>query len=99
MLCSVSGLMANCTLQPPEKLPKDLIIFIARLHIQCDVVSGKVMVVALVILSAVMIPIDFIVSTVQIMIPVSLSSRGSSSAYAFQPRTDFYIKTSWVGEA
>ena len=53
MISSVSGLSANCTLQPPEKFPRSRIIRIAVLRINCMAVSLSVIAGATVIESPV----------------------------------------------
>src|SRR5688500_10470232 len=67
MISSVSGLMANCTLQPPAKLPRSRIIMIAVLRINCIPVSLNVIAGATVTESPVWMPMGSKFSTVQIM--------------------------------
>src|SRR5690606_31910396 len=53
MISSVSGFKANCTLQPPAKLPRFLIMVIAVLRMSWKAVSLSVIAGATVILSPV----------------------------------------------
>ena len=96
---SVAGFNANCTLHPPEKLPKLRIINIALLRISWKAVSLNVIAGATVIESPVCTPIGSKFSTVQIMTTLSALSLNNSNSYSFHPNTAFSTNTSCIGDA
>ena len=94
-----SGLMPNCTLEPPVSTP------ISRRHameasrmiwysLSVSVCAG-----ATVIESPVCTPIGSRFSIEQMMMQLSFLSRTTSISNSFQPSTDSSISTSEVGEA
>ena len=93
-----SGLMANCTFDPPVSTPisrrqrsaPSRIIWYSR---SVSVCAG-----ATVIESPVCTPIGSKFSIEQTMIALSARSRITSSSYSFQPSTLSSIRTSWTGE-
>ncbi len=99
IILSSTGLIENCTLHPPAKLPSERIIKKDIFRMVWKAVSLKVIAGATVMLSPVWIPIGSIFSTVQIMTILSSLSRKSSSSNSFHPKTACSTKTSCVGEA
>ena len=98
-ISSVSGFMANCTLQPPAKLPRLRIIFIAMFRMFWKAVSLSVIAGATVMLSPVCTPMGSKFSTVQMITTLSFLSRNNSNSNSFHPNNAFSTSTSCMGLA
>ncbi len=94
-----SGLIANCTFDPPVSTPISRKQAIEAFRIIWYSLSLRVSAGATVIESPVCMPIGSIFSIEQIMMQLSALSRTTSISNSFQPSTDSSTKTSEVGEA
>ncbi len=94
-----SGLMANCTLEPPVSTPISRSTAIEASRISWYSLSVSVSAGATVMESPVCTPIGSTFSMEQTMMQLSSLSRTTSISNSFQPSTDSSISTSLVGEA
>ena len=95
----LSGLMANCTLEPPVSTPISRSTAIEASRRIWYSLSVRVSAGATVTESPVWIPMGSTFSMEQTMMQLSAQSRTTSISYSFQPSTDCSISTSVVGEA
>ena len=94
-----SGLMANCTLEPPVSTPISRNTARLALRKIWYSLSLSVCAGATVIESPVCTPMGSRFSIEQTMMQLSALSRTTSISYSFQPRSDSSISSSLVGEA
>ena len=94
-----SGLMANCTFEPPVSTPTSRNTAKLALRMIWYSLSVSVCAGATVILSPVCTPIGSKFSMEQMMMQLSALSRTTSISYSFQPNIDSSINNSLVGEA
>ena len=94
-----SGLMANCTLEPPVSTPISRNTANEALRIIWYSLSVRVCAGATVIESPVCTPIGSKFSIEQIIMQLSAESRTTSISYSFQPSSDSSINNSLVGDA
>ena len=94
-----SGLMANCTFEPPVSTPISRSTAIEASRMIWYSLSVSVCAGATVIESPVCTPIGSRFSIEQTMMQLSLRSRTTSISNSFQPSTDSSISSSLVGEA
>ena len=93
-----SGLIPNCTLEPPVSTPISRNTAIEALRIIWYSLSVNVCAGATVIESPVCTPIGSKFSMVQTIIQLSFLSRTTSVSYSFQPISDSSISNSFVGD-
>ena len=93
-----TGLIENCTLEPPVSTPISRRIAIDALRISWYSLSVSVCAGATVIESPVWMPIGSRFSIEQMMMQLSALSRTTSISYSFQPISDSSISSSLVGE-
>jgi len=94
-----SGLIANCTLEPPVSTPILRSTAIEASRRRWYSRSVRVCAGATVMESPVCTPMGSRFSIEQTIIQLSFRSRTTSISYSFQPRTDSSSSTSLVGEA
>ena len=94
-----SGLIANCTFEPPVSTPISRKIAKDALRMIWYSLSVNVCVGATVILSPVCTPIGSKFSIAQTIMQLSFLSRTTSISYSFQPSIDSSINNSLVGDA
>ena len=94
-----SGLMANCTLEPPVSTPISRNTAKEALRMIWYSLSVRVCAGATVIESPVCTPIGSKFSIEQMIMQLSAESRTTSISYSFQPSSDSSINSSLVGEA
>ena len=94
-----TGLMANCTFEPPVSTPISRSTAKLALRRIWYSLSVSVCAGATVMESPVCTPIGSRFSIEQTMMQLSALSRTTSISYSFQPSSDSSIKSSLVGEA
>ena len=94
-----SGLIANCTFDPPVSTPISRSTAIDALRMIWYSLSVSVCAGATVMESPVCTPIGSKFSMEQIIMQLSLESRTTSISYSFQPSKDSSIRSSFVGDA
>ena len=94
-----SGLIANCTFEPPVSTPISRSTAIEASRMIWYSLSVSVCAGATVIESPVCTPIGSRFSIEQTMMQLSFLSRTTSISNSFQPSTDSSIRSSLVGEA
>jgi hypothetical protein len=94
-----SGLIENCTLEPPVSTPISRSTASEALRMIWYSLSVSVCAGATVIESPVCTPIGSRFSIEQMMMQLSALSRTTSISYSFQPSSDSSISSSLVGEA
>ena len=94
-----SGLMANCTLEPPVSTPISRSTAIEALRMIWYSLSVRVSAGATVMESPVCTPIGSTFSIEQTMMQLSALSRTTSISNSFQPSTNSSISTWLVGDA
>ncbi len=94
-----SGLIANCTLEPPVSTPISRRTAIEASRRRWYSLSVKVRAGAMVIESPVWIPIGSRFSMEQMMMQLSARSRTTSISNSFQPSTDSSIRISPTGDS
>lgn len=93
-----SGLIANCTLEPPVSTPISRSTAIEASRMSWYSLSVRVWAGATVMESPVWTPMGSRFSMEQTMMQLSWVSRTTSISYSFHPSTDSSIKSSLVGE-
>ena len=93
-----TGLMANCTFEPPVSTPISRRMAIDALRISWYSLSDSVCAGATVIESPVWMPIGSRFSMAQTMMQLSARSRTTSISNSFQPISDSSISSSLVGD-
>ncbi len=94
-----SGLIANCTFEPPVSTPTSRSTAIDALRMIWYSLSVSVCAGATVIESPVCTPIGSRFSIEQTMMQLSLRSRTTSISNSFQPSSDSSISSSCVGDS
>ena len=94
-----SGLIANCTFEPPVSTPTSRSTAIDALRMIWYSLSVSVCAGATVIESPVCTPIGSRFSIEQTMMQLSLRSRTTSISNSFQPSSDSSIRSSCVGDS
>ncbi len=96
-MCPSTGLIANCTFEPPVSTPTRRMQAKAASRISWYSTSDSVWAGATVIESPVCTPMGSTFSMEQTITQLSARSRMTSSSYSFQPAIDFSIRISLIG--